>query len=174
MTNKIRCALATLALIVSGAASANTVNWGPISAPDTRDLYNTFNIFDGSGSFHDDYNFSLSSLVNSFGGIVVVDPLLNWTDLDVFSVKLYKGATLVGSDNSIGSFNFSNLGAGNYTLRVDGEIDQHLALTFQDSYYDGSISFTTGTTAVPEPSTLLLAGIGLLGVAFAMRRRLFN
>jgi hypothetical protein len=71
-------------------------------------------------------------------------------------------------------FHFEGLGAGNYSLHVRGNIDQHLGLSRESAGYAGWITFTGATTAVPEPSTLAITGLGLLGLAFAMRRRLFN
>jgi hypothetical protein len=183
MTHKIRCALAALALIVSGSASANVVNWGNIVAPDTRSFGNTFDSRDPEGYFTDYYNFSLTSGVNSFGGAWELDPLLNRTDISNLSVSLWSGGSSFGSFDMPtdffgfpieGLFKFEGLGAGNYSLHVRGNIDQHLGLNRDEAGYGGWISFTSATTAVPEPSTLAIMGLGLLGLAFAMRRRLFN
>jgi hypothetical protein len=173
MTNKIRCALALLALVASGSASATTVNWGSITAPDWRVLYNDFGLGD-LGAFSDRYNFTLTSGVNSFGGVVAFDPFLSIADIDLNSVSLWSGGSQIGYDASPWSFSFANLGAGSYSLHVDGVIGWEFGFTGQHVNYNGSINFTPGTTSVPEPGTLALAGLGLLGIAFAMRRRLFN
>jgi PEP-CTERM motif-containing protein len=179
MTNKIRFALAVVALLACGSASAMTVNWGTITAPDARDFGNSFNANSPEGPFTDSYNFTLTSGVNSFGGIIQLDPLLNQTDIDHLSLSLWSGGSSLHSIDVPWPyipqfFDFSNLGAGDYSLQISGSIDVHRWGTDDSAGYYGAIAFTPGDTAVPEPSTLALMGLGLLGIAFAMRRRLFN
>jgi hypothetical protein len=55
---------------------------------------------------------------------------------------------------------------------VKGKVGLEAGWAYGKVGYKGDIAFTPAP--VPEPNTLTLAGIGLLGLAFAMRRRLFN
>jgi len=170
-TNNIRFALAAVALAVAGTANASTINWGSITAPDTKGVSNSFS-YDDYGNFSDRYNFTLTNDANSFGGVVERDPAFSLLDIDLTSVSLFQGGTLIGTDWSPGAFSFADLGAGSYSFFVNGKVGLELGLPYGEVGYRGNISFTP--TAVPEPNTLALAGIGLLGVAFAMRRRFSN
>jgi hypothetical protein len=87
-------------------------------------------------------------------------------------VSLFQGSTLIGTDWSPGAFSFANLGAGSYSFFVNGRVDLELGFPGGQVGYRGSITFTP--KAVPEPNTLALTGLGLLALAFAMRRRFSN
>jgi hypothetical protein len=168
-TRTIRLALAAVALAVAGAANAATINWGSITAPEEKTFAHYFDGWD-TGYFLNKYNFSLTNEANSFVGLWEVDPRNNYLDITLGTVKLYKGGTFVGGFDSPGHFTFSDLSSGAYSLWVDGWVGWDDGRRHDDVGYVGKISFT----AVPEPNTLALAGIGLLAVAFAMRRRFSN
>ena len=169
-TTKIRFALAALALAVAGSANASTIYWGSITAPETKTVSNDFGFWDDS-HFSDRYNFTLTDEANSLGGLLEIDPKGSFLGIDLDYVALYKGFTKIKEDHSPGAFNFGELGAGSYSFYVVGSITKYSGgWGSQEVGYTGHIDFKP----VPEPSTLTLAGIGLLGLAFAVRRRLFN
>ena len=169
MTNKIRCALAVVALIASTAASATTINWGTISNSASRSIGNTF---DDRGSFSDRYNFTLAGGASGSGDVDWGSGWFSSLDIDLTSISLYSGSALIGSDSSPAHFSFANLGAGSYSLFVSGNITGRFE--FGTAGYDGHIHFSPSATKVPEPGSFVLAALGLLGLAFAMRRRLFK
>ena len=167
MTNKIRCALAVVALIASATASATTINWGTISTSATRSIGNSF---DDRGSFSDRYNFTLTGSASASGS-ADTGGFFTLLDIDLTSISLYSGSSLISSDSSPAHFSFANLGAGSYSLFVSGNVT---GFEWGHVRYDGDIHFSPSATKVPEPGSFMLAAIGLLGLAFAMRRRLFN
>lgn len=161
--------LAVLALAVATTpAFAEDFNLGSLGVPSVREFGN---IFSEAGNYVDNYTFSISQNASAGGLVVELDPLLNWLNLDITSVAL----SGVGTFAATGPINFGILAAGTYTLSIASQVKWTVGIPLIPVAYAGvlTLSSTRGgpVTSVPEPGVVLLYGLGLLGVAFAVRRR---
>lgn len=130
---------------VMAAPCTQTFNLGTIGVPSVTGLGNSF---DSAGSFVDCYDFTLSSSGDVTGLVFTLDPLLNKLNIDLTSIVLSTGSLVISGDVT-GAAGLWNLPVG----------------------YAGLLVATGPGNNVPEPATLALFGMGLLGVAFATRRR---
>jgi hypothetical protein len=141
--------LALLVLAASTPAmSANctqTFSLGTIGVPSVTGIGDSFGT---PGSFVDCYNFTLGASGNVTDLVFTLDPLLNKLDIDLTSIVLSTGS-----------------------LVVSGAVARAAGLWNLPVGYAGVLIATGPGSSVPEPGTLALFGIGLLGVAFATRRR---
>lgn len=177
---KFKSLLASIALTVAASSSmaalapsascgaTNTTSWNSLGPPDVEFFGNSFS---SAGSYVDCYTFSLESSANSFGGAIELNTLFNKLDIDVQSVSLFLGDSLIGSDNDPLYFSFGGLaGGGLYTLTVSSLVTRDPGLWKVPVGYAGLIA--TIAAPVPEPGAVALMVAGLLGVgALAWRRR---
>jgi hypothetical protein len=172
-TMKLRTLAASIALSLAGtsamaATCSSTTNWGNLGPPGLELFGNSFR--SATASFTDCYTFSLTGAANSFGGLIEFDTWLNKLDIDVMSVSLYMGSSLLGSDNSPLSFSFGGLSAGGaYTLAIAGSVTNDPGLWKAPVGYAGLIA--TIAAPVPEPAAYALMVAGLLGVGTVAWRR---
>jgi hypothetical protein len=153
----------------AAAACTESFSLGSMGPPAAASLYNAFS---SKQDFNDCYNFTLSNSADAFGLTLEWD----WSfarDIDVTSVSL-SGNGLPGTitDNTPGTFSFSNLLAGTYQLIVSGNV------TTDDfsRYSDGTVGYvgvmaTNRSMAVPEPATYAMVALGLAIVGFTARKR---
>ena len=166
---KLKQMAAACALVLAGpamAACTSDANWGNLGVPDSHSFGNWFT---QTGSFNDCYSFSLGTGASTAGWVWEFD-LSNKLDIDVSSVSLFLGSSLIGSESTPDVFNFGSLGTGNYRLEVAGNVgtDTGRALGFGVGYF-GSVS--TIAAAVPEPESYAMMLAGFLGVGFGVLRR---
>jgi hypothetical protein len=150
---KAKYLFALLILAVAGPAMASPTctqnfNLGTIGVPSVTGLGDSFS---ASGSFVDCYSFNLAATGNVSDLVFSLDPLLNKLDITLSSIVLSSGSLII-------SGTVTNV-AGLWNVPVG---------------YAGLLIATGPGSNVPEPATLGLFGIGLLGVAFATRRRAFK
>ena len=168
MKNRIGLVIAALTLSLSTAAGAITVPLGVLdAAPDT--LTNSFTRIGNVGTvpfnYLDTYTFTLSN-TSSIKGVLNVTsiPTSNTGSMSVaLSLRGADPAGILGSDNTLGDFLFSDLPAGDYFLDVFGTITGTNGI----GRYEGTLATAAAPIdppvvgVVPEPpagAMFLLAG----------------
>jgi hypothetical protein len=173
---KFKTLVAAVALTISGpAAFASLASCGSGTTALSSGSTQLFgNAFASAQSFSDCYSFSIGTGADAFGGTLTIDPL-SFLDISIKSVVL-SGAGLVTSlvDTTPGSFSFSNLASGVYSLTVSGLVTKGKG--FDDILplpvgYAGSLTATASVSPVPEPETYAMLLMGLGTVGWIARRR---
>lgn len=162
-------ALLSLASTPSMATIINVFDLGNLGVPSATLIGNAFY---AGGEYEDRYNFTIGESANASGLVLEIDPLLNKLDIDVTSVALTGTGGLLGLDVSPFYYNFGALSAGSYTLSIFSSVSRDRGLYHSAVGYGGLLTLKrTEATQVPEPGTLALFGMSLIGVAVATRRR---
>lgn len=163
------CVLA-LAAPAMAATCTSTSAWGDMGPPAAKLFDHSFG---SAGAFSDCYTFTLNDSAVGFGGTIETDPWLNKLNIDISSVSLFSGASLIASDSTPGvfggGFTFGGLNAGSYTLAVNGLVTNAFGFTNTNVRYDGAI--VTLAAPVPEPEAYALMLAGFFGVGFGVLRR---
>ena len=152
--------------IKSGATGMNTGNWA-ISLSTTSADWNTL-----STTYSNNLG-SNNTLVFSgdlsqpwvFGGILAINLSTPFT-YNPLNGNLLMDVVATNNSNSGDGIWFDTNGGNSYMGRLaeGGEIESGYGLVTE---------FSTGTTPVPEPATMLLLGLGLMGLA-GVRRKLMK
>jgi PEP-CTERM motif len=164
---------AACAVVLAGPAMAatctKTTNWYDMGPPAFNLLGNAFG---SAGGFNDCYNFTLSADALAFGGVIGLD-MSRTLDINVGSVSLFSGTSLVGSGSSPLNFNFGGLSAGNYTLAVNGTVTNTsgAAASGLVGYFGTVTTHASVAAPVPEPEAYALMLAGFVGVGVGVLRR---
>ncbi|MDQ2639206.1 MAG: FxDxF family PEP-CTERM protein [Pseudomonadota bacterium] len=168
---KIRHLLAAALLVVSAPSMAVPIqanfNLGSLGVPGVAAIGNAFT---APGEYQDNYSFSISESASASGLVLELDPWWNRLNLDVTAISLSGIGSFFGPAG-LGVYNFGTLSAGTYTLSIFSNVTSTRGLFTDSVGYAGLLGLKDSATQVPEPATLALFGLGLLGVAFAARRR---
>ena len=167
---KIRHLFAAALLVVSAPSMAVTIDnfdLGILGVPGAAVVANTFG---AAGDYQDNYSFVIGESAAASGVLLELDPWWNLLNINVTGVSLSSVGSFSGP-SILGAYNFGTLGAGSYTLSIFSTVTSTGGL-FRDAVgYAGLLGLKDAPRQVPEPGTLALFGLGLIGVAFATRRR---
>lgn len=109
------------------------------------------------------FTFDLTTLSDLFGKLKQVSNDVTVTQISLSGGSLLSPSLITLPASDVGTFSFSNLGAGSYSLAFTATTTSVVAM------YSGAIS----VTPVPEAETyaLALAGLGVVGLVAARRKR---
>jgi hypothetical protein len=175
-------------------AGATTVNWNDYSCGAYTSCTGDGRLVSGSvsGRYASPYGISDTYLTvpynYSAGAVALTTPGnynyfgLYWGSLDLYnSIHFYDGASLIGSFNGADIFSLmanggqSSWASNRYVnfLFTDGDLFDRIVLVSTNwAFESDNHAFGNVTTSVPEPATLAMFGLGLIGLGMmALRRR---
>jgi hypothetical protein len=174
-------------------AGATTVNWNDYSCGAYTSCTGDGRLVIGgvSGHYASPYGITDTYLTvpynYSAGAVALTTPGnynyfgLYWGSLDLYnSIDFYDGASLIGSFNGADIFSLmanggqSSWASNRYVnfLFTDGDLFDRIVLVSTNwAFESDNHAFGNVTTSVPEPGTLAMFGLGLMGLGAIARRR---
>ena len=174
-------------------AGATTVNWNDYSCGAYTSCTGNGRLVTGSvsGRYASPYGINDTYLTvpynYSAGAVSLTTPGsynyfgLYWGSLDLYnSIHFYDGGSLIGSYNGADIFSLlanggqSSWASNRYVnfLFTDGDLFDRIVLVSTNwAFESDNHAFGNVTTSVPEPGTLVMFGLGLLGLGMMARRR---
>jgi hypothetical protein len=174
-------------------AGATTVNWNDYSCGAYTSCTGDGHLVTGSvsGRYASPYGVTDTYLTvpynYSAGAVSLTTPGsynyfgLYWGSLDLYnSIHFYDGGSLVGSYSGADIFSLmanggqSSWASNRYVnfLFTDGDLFDRIVLVSTNwAFESDNHAFGNATTAVPEPGTLAMFGLGLIGLGMMARRR---
>ena len=174
-------------------AGATTVNWNDYSCGAYTSCTGDGHLVTGSvsGRYASPYGVTDTYLTvpynYSAGAVSLTTPGsynyfgLYWGSLDLYnSIHFYDGGSLVGSYSGADIFSLmanggqSSWASNRYVnfLFTEGDLFDRIVLVSTNwAFESDNHAFGNTTTSVPEPATLMMFGLGLMGLGMMARRR---
>ena len=165
------------AVVLSGPAQAAIISLGEVSSPVIFDIRNEGLI----GNFEDRYTFSIAP-GHTFDFTAFISPgFSNRFGIDDFTGSLFGGENLLFSVDAVRRttpegfpsfdllFSPFALAAGDYSVVLTG--DAFGAFEGITASYTGNLSFAAAAGNVPEPGTIILFLVGLMGLVISLKNR---